>query len=363
MSTRERLASLPALLRAGMLGAFCFLPVIGTAAADEVQIPIKVVVVTMFEVEHDSGDEPGEFQEWVEQFPLEEILPFPQGPRKLRYNPEKGVLGVVAGIGTARTASSIMGLGMDPRFDLTKAYWLVVGIAGVNPDAASPGSALWAEWVVDGDLAHEIDPREAPEGWTTGYLPLDKVKPFEEPREADSDGMAYRLDAGLVDWAYGQTRDIKLPDTEALQKLRAPYAGFPNAQKPPAVMKGDSLSAMTFWHGRLLNQWAEEWVKYWTDGKGVFATTAMEDTGTLGSLALLAKAGKIDGKRVLVLRTASNFSMQHEGQTAAASLAGEKGGYSAYHPALDAAYAVGSAVVNELVDHWDRYAGTMPGGG
>ena len=127
-------------------------------------------------------------------------------------------------------------------------------------------------------------------------------------------------------------------------------------------MKGDSLSAMTFWHGKLLNQWAEEWVKYWTDGKGTFATTAMEDTGTLQALALLAKAGKVDGKRVLVLRTASNFSMQHAGQTAAASLAGEKGGYSAYMPALDAAYTVGSAVVDALVDHWDRYRDTAPGG-
>ena len=200
MSTRERLASLPVLAWAGALIALCCALATGTAAADDAKIPIKVVVVTMFEVEHDSGDEPGEFQEWVEKFPLAKILPFPQGPRSLRYNPEKGVLGIVAGIGTARTASSIMGLGMDPRFDLTKAYWLVVGIAGVNPDAASPGSALWAEWVVDGDLAHEIDPREAPEGWTTGYLPLDKVKPFEEPHAADSDGMAYRLNAG---WSIG----------------------------------------------------------------------------------------------------------------------------------------------------------------
>ncbi len=26
--------------------------------------------------------------------------------------------------------------------------------------------------------------------------------------------------------------------------------------KPPTVMKGDTLSAMTFWHGDLLNDWA-----------------------------------------------------------------------------------------------------------
>src|SRR6202140_1729715 len=41
---------------------------------------------------------------------------------------------------TARAAASIMALGMDPRFDLSKAYWLVAGIAGVNPNEASIGS-------------------------------------------------------------------------------------------------------------------------------------------------------------------------------------------------------------------------------
>ena len=96
-------------------------------------IPVKVVVVTMFEVGEDTGDRPGEFQFWVERLPLPDKIPFPQGYRDLRHNPQKGVLGIVTGIGTARAAASIMALGMDPRFDLSKAYWLVAGIAGVNP--------------------------------------------------------------------------------------------------------------------------------------------------------------------------------------------------------------------------------------
>jgi purine nucleoside permease len=65
----------------------------------------------------------------------------PQAYRDLRCNAEKGVLGIVTGVGTARAAASIMALGMDPRFDLGKAYWLVAGIAGVNPNEASIGSA------------------------------------------------------------------------------------------------------------------------------------------------------------------------------------------------------------------------------
>ena len=40
----------------------------------------------------------------------------------------QGVLGVVTGVGTAKAAATIMALGLDPRFDLRNAYWLVAGI-------------------------------------------------------------------------------------------------------------------------------------------------------------------------------------------------------------------------------------------
>ena len=254
-----------------------------------------------------------------------------------------------------------MALGLDPRFDLSKSYWLVAGIAGANPDAAPLGSAVWAEWIVDGDLAHEIDAREIPPDWTTGYLPLFTTHPFALPRPVDNGGAAYRLNPKTVDWAYELSRGIALPDPEALQAWRAKYAGHEAALEPPRVMKGDTLSGMTFWHGTLLNDWASAWVDYWTDGKGTFATSAMEDTGTMQALTALARAGRVDLDRVLILRTTSNFTTQHQGISAAESLAGEGQNYSAFRPAVEAACVVGSAVVNEIVDHWDIYGPKSPG--
>jgi purine nucleoside permease len=190
---------------------------------------------------------------------------------------------------------------------------------------------------------------------------LRKNRPYETPKPADDEGVVYHLNPGLVAWAYQLTKDVPLNDAEPLQRLREKYVGFPAAQKPPLVLKGDQLSASTFWHGKLLNDWANEWVSYWTDGKANFVTTAMEDAGTLQALTWLAKASKVDRDRVLVLRTSSNFSMQYEGITAAESLSGEKkGGYSAYRPSLEAAYRVGSKVVNEIVAGWDRYGTTVP---
>src|SRR5262245_35618846 len=134
---------------------------------------IKVVVVSMFERGADTGDQPGELQLWVERDHLDRVLPFPQSYHDLRMNRD-GVLSVLTGVGTAKAAASIMALGLDPRFDLTHAYWLVAGIAGVDPADASLGSAAWAEWVVDGDLGHEIDAREIPADWPTGKIPLRK---------------------------------------------------------------------------------------------------------------------------------------------------------------------------------------------
>ena len=86
-----------------------------------------------------------------------------------------------------------------------------------------------------------------------------------------------------MDWAFQLTEHVPLADSEAMQTARSQYPSE-NARRPPFVMKGDTLSSGTFWHGKLLNEWAIDWVQYHTGGKGDFVTTAMEDTGTLQSL-------------------------------------------------------------------------------
>jgi purine nucleoside permease len=327
------------------------------ANAGEKPIPIKVVVVAMFERGADTGDQPGEFQYWVERDKLDRVLPFPQGYHDLRMN-GAGVLGVLTGVGTAKAAASIMALGLDQRFDLRKAYWLVAGIAGVDPADATLGSAAWAEWVVDGDLAHEIDAREIPPGWKTGYVPLRRSSPYEQPR-SDS-GESYHLNPALVEWAFRLTRDTPLRDSDEMRKERALFPQQ-NARRAPFVLKGDTLSSSTFWHGKLLNEWANDWVRYHTNGKGNYVTTAMEDTGTMQSLTFLAKAGRVDLNRVLVLRTASDFDMPPPGVTAADSLARTKiGSYTGFLPALEAAWRVGHRVVAELVEKWSEYRDNVP---
>jgi purine nucleoside permease len=273
----------------------------------------------------------------------------------------EGEMAVLTGQGTAHAAATIMALGLDPRFDLSHAYWLIAGIAGGSPDRVSLGSAVWARWVVDGDLGYEIDPREMPADWPTGYIPLRKTKPFEAPA-APLDGQMYELNADLANWAFSLTRNTPLPDSDKLKEVRGLFDGAA-AKNPPTVLMGDEVSSSTYWHGKLSDAWAAEWMRYFTAGKGEFATTAMEDTGTLQSLRFLANAGRVDWNRILVLRTVSNFDQQPRGMSAADSLAHQRiGSYSAYLPSLESAYTVGHVIVNELLTQWPKYNATIPAG-
>jgi purine nucleoside permease len=333
------------------------------AHSQQKPIEIKVVVISMFEQGADTGDVPGEYQYWVERQHLDTILAFPQGYHDIRLNPQTGVLGLLTGVGTSRATASVMALGLDPRFDLTHAYFLVAGIGGIDPAMGSLGSAVWSDWIIDADQAYEIDAREIPKDWTTGYIPLGKSTPYEMPRAArfhDDDGNIFHLNTALVSWAFNLTKDIDLPDTPQLKAGRIRYDGD-IAHRPPFVLRGDNLSGSTFWHGKLMNQWARDWVKYQTDGKGIYAICGMEDTGTLQSLTWLANAHKIDIHRVLVLRTASNYDQQRTGITAAESIAETKiGKYSGYLPALDSAYRVGHVVVDNIVTNWPQTRDHIP---
>lgn len=323
-------------------------------------LPVRIVVVTMFEVGQDSGDAPGEFQFWKERRHLDMRIPFPQGFHDLWYNPRTQILGVVTGMGSIRATDTLMALGLDQRLDLRKAYVLVAGIAGIDPEDASIGSAAWAHYLVDGDLAHEIDAREMPGTWSSGYFPLDSQGPDDPAPRNPAAGEMFELNPRLTDWAYRLTRDMPLGDSPEIAASRARYQGYPNAQKPPFVLVGDNLAAMTFWHGKLMNAWANEWVRGWTAGKGHFVTSAMEDTGTMQAIEFLTRTGRIDRNRVMVLRAGSNYTLPPPGITAADNLLHENKGYSGMLASLESLYTVGSKVIDTLLADWPRYAKAPP---
>jgi purine nucleoside permease len=349
---------------------FCLLAGLGASVSAEERdcqpggpcsspVEVRAVVVTLFEIGEDEGDRPGEFQLWKSRGNFTVSFPFPQGHHELVYDPERKVLAMVTGIGTMKSTANIMALGLDARFDLTKAYWLVAGIAGIDPADASLGSAVWSTYLVDGDLGHEIDPREMPADWAYPYFPRRAATPYAQPRPP-SEGEIFVLNDGLRNWAYAQTKDLKLPDLPGMAEARAAF-DEPMAKRPPFVLKGAHLAAMTFWHGALLNDWANHWVAYWSEGQGNFVTSAMEDTGTAQALTYLDRLGKADYDRLMVLRAGSNYTTPPPGLGAAENLLQERGsGYSGLLGAVESLYLVGNTVVDALLADWPRYRDTPP---
>jgi len=334
-----------------------------TSAAED-PIEVRVVVLVNFEIGDDTGDAPGEFQFWRERGldgePLDDCLDLPFSTHDACLDRDHGLLATYTGLTQDRAAASVMALGLDKRFDFSRAYWIIGGIAGIDPQDGTLGSAVWGRYVINGDWAHEIDAREMPEDWETGYFPFMSTEPYPQPIPDDT-GKVFALNADLARWAYEQSHDVELLDTPGAARLRAEYTGFPKALAAPTVMLGDNLSASTFWHGSLLNEWANDWMRYWTDGAAEFVTTAVEDSGILEALRFLDRGGRADMDRVMLLRTASNFSMQPPGLTAVESLTRESEGFGGMGPAIEAHWRVGSEVARQLSRDWKRTVNTIPG--
>jgi purine nucleoside permease len=326
-----------------LLAASCAL-----GASADTPLPIDAVVVTFWQLTGDNGDLPGERNLWFEEGDFTEHLPFPLGEWDLGYNPENRTLLLTTGVGDIKAASSIMALGTDPRFDLSKAYFILCGIAGGDPLDISLGSVAICRFVIDHDLSYFIDPREMPGEFSTGFLPIFRTKPYEEPMREN--GELYRLNPDLAGKALELAKEVPLEETEGLRKKRALYADFPEASIPPFVMIGDILSGNRFWHGKLSNEWANEWMRYFSKGEGNYVVSAMEDAGAMLAIQRLSQVGKADPERVIILRSVSNFAMQWKGASAYESLMSEGGDeYSSVEAAVRNVHAVGAAVLRGLL--------------
>ncbi len=320
-------------------------------------LPVRMVVVANFENGADIGDKPGEYQFWVEREHLDQTLRVRGAARVIRRN-RAGLYGLLL--------EDLPAFLLDPRFDFSKTYWLFTGISGVDPEVASVGSAAWARWVVNGDELREIDDREIPDGWPYGLFAIGAMKPnalptdpnsFGSVESADELGMAYPLNRAFVQWAFELTRNVAIPDTPELARQRAAWVGYPNAQRPPFVLLGETLGSVRYWHGPRRTQWARDWVKLWTHGEGTFVMTNMESQTAAQTMSRFAKLGFVDLHRVLVLRTASNPSGPPPGAEALSTIGDEAPGQVA---AYESNYRVGAPVVHELLGHWSRYETAVP---
>lgn len=317
-------------------------------------ITIKVVIVTLFD-DHDIPDEKiGELFYWKKNLSLNKKIPFQYSENDLYLNEDNSILTLCTGIGSTRSAIATMALGLDGRFDLRSSYWLVAGVAGGNPNRVSLASAVWCNYIIDGDLCHQIDSREIPQGWQHGIFPLF----CRGPNDKDNPHALFeifQLNQKIIDWALQLTQKITLSDSPTLKKEREQYQYYPAATKQPSIIQGGQLSSKRFWHGERLNQWAEHWVSWASKGSEQFVVSAMEDSGILQSLWMLSQDQKIDYDRILVLRSVSNYTLPPSGKKAMDCFQDKEATYTGMEFALKHTFEVAHTVVQEIINHWQDY--------
>lgn len=310
--------------------------------------PVKVMIITLF------GPEAAP---WLKQLPLKRAVRV--AGLSAEYPEVKctdsGICLMTTGMGHANAAASTMALALSPRFDLSKTWFVVTGIAGIDPNVGTLGSAAWARYLVDFGLQQEFDAREAPPAWAGGYVGIGAADPDIKPK-LEYGTEVFQLDEALLQRALALSRGAKLDDNDTAAAYRKQYPQ-PAAQAAPAVLQCDTLAGDTWWHGERLGERATRWTRLLTEGKGTYCTTQQEDNATYEALRRGAAAGRLDLHRVAVLRTGANFDRPHPGQTAQESLNAQSGGFP-----ISTANLVHAAwpLVSDIVARWPQWREGVP---
>lgn len=337
---------MPKFRPAAVLAAFAVLAGCATPAAPP--RPVKVMIVTLF------GPEA---QAWTSRLAFDRAYAVPGlSPEfpEVKCTADDVCL-LTTGMGHANAAASTTALVLSPRFDLSHAYFVVTGIAGIDPNVGTIGSAAWARWLVDYGLAHEIDARELPPGWDTGYFGIMTAGPQAKPK-FDYRTEVFQLDERLLQKALALSRGAALADNDTARAYRKLYPQAA-ARAAPTVLQCDTAAGDTWWHGERLGVRATRWTQLLTDGKGTYCTTQQEDNATYEALRRGAAAGRLDLARVAVLRTGANFDRPHPGQDARASLAADSGGFPLSTANL---YNAGWPLVSDIVTRWADWREGVP---
>jgi purine nucleoside permease len=320
----------------------------GVAAAP---LAVKVLIINMFQLEA---------APWIEALRAEREVAVPglSSDYPLVHCNAEAVCQMTTGMGHANAAASMMAVLYSGLFDLRQTYFVIAGIAGIDPARGSIGSVAWARYAVDVGIAHEVDAREMPRGWQDGYFGLLTDAPGKKPR-LEYRTELFRLDEALLQKALTLSHQIALEDSDDVRAYRRHYHQS-SANQPPQVTQCDTVSGDTWWTGRRLGEHARHWTSLLTDGEGIYCTTQQEDNATLNALTRGAQSGLIDLKRVAVMRSGSDFDRPYAQQGAVEALRAQLGLPGATRIASANLVRAGRPLVDTIVQHWDLWRDGVP---
>ena len=183
---------------------------------------------------------------------------------------------VTTGMGYANASATIMALTFSQRFDLRRTYFLISGIAGVDPAQGTVGSAAWSKYLVDFSLQWGRCTRDS------GRLEYGLPRHQHEGERQAAARLSHRGVPAqpAADRRRGRAvAQRRAADSAQAQAARAKFNYAP-ANRPPAVIQCDTSSGNTWFSGTLIGERARQWTKILTDGKGTYCMTAQEDNAT-----------------------------------------------------------------------------------
>lgn len=267
---------------------------------------------------------------------------------------------VTTGMAQVNAATSVAALIFSPLLNLTRTYWVMTGIAGIDPAQGTLGSAGWARYAVSFGLQMELDAREIPSNWSSGYFAINSQGPFDPPPLLGGySTVFYELDSALHTAALALSGKAKLASGgEAASAYRARYSQ-PTARAAPSVISCDSSTSDTWVGGTLLGERARAWAPLVSGGRATHCSIAQEDIAVLEALRRGAAAGRADAARVALLRAASDFDRPPPGVSSAENLvdSGAQGGLGA---ALENIVRAGAPVVEAIAGAWARWEAGVP---
>ncbi|CED84359.1 Purine nucleoside permease [Phaffia rhodozyma] len=244
-----------------------------------------------------------------------------------------------------------MALVLNPMFDLKTTYFFIGGIAGITPHCGTLGSVNFARFTVQVALSYEVDAKQKPENFSTGYFLQGSSAPGE-PAGNIYGTEVFEVNTNLLDKVLNVTKNVVLNDSTDVAAYRALY-GYAPVSEPPSVVQGTVTTSDVYFFGSLLGEVFANVTKIFTGGKGAgsdYCTTAQEDNATLESLIRAARAGLVDFSRIIIMRTASDLDRAPPGVDEYTSFTADQGGFEI---ALEHIYVAGKPVIDSIIQEWD----------
>lgn len=302
----------------------------------------KVILVTGFTPESRIWDS----YNLTEEYRVEGLLP---QSAPFRCNKEGEICNVEMGMAEIGNPIAIGALWLNPDIDVSKSYWIVNGIGGVNPKLATEGGVAVSQYVVEFELGMSLLGDDLPANFSGNALfPGFENRPNLYPNLSGTE--VFELNSNLIEKFFCVSGNVELAEADSdVINFRSLYE-FERARESPKLVKCDVLSAMMYWHGDVWAKNAEYFSSVITNNKAQYCITDEDDTGTMLGLLRGAYYGKVDFSRVLVLKGASNFDRPPKGVSAYDSLF--EIGQSGFLASLENIFRVGSVFVDDIIENW-----------